>query len=530
VGHVDREADFFQMGGDSLLATVMAAKIDGATGVRLELKAFTKYPTLASLAAEVQCRQAAGDGSAERSHPVRVSRDGPLPLSFQQERVWRYSQSPQGSAGYTVRYTYHLRGSLDIQVLQDGLTYMSRRHEILRTTFETVDGSPVPVIQPPGTVPLPVIDVRTAADPEMAALDLVTQETRKPFDLASGPLLRFTLIRIREGEHWLLRVNHHIISDGPSWGIYLKELKTVFEQLDRDHEPFLPEPLLQYADYAAWQRSHFQKGTTAWEGIIDQWVNELSGAPPALELPFCRPEPVADADPHLGYLSVSFSDAAVRYLELAAGEWRTTSYVLHLAGFTAVLAMETQKEELVVGTYVTDRNSLETQSLFGFLASLAALRLRWDPMLTFREWVLSVRQAVSEVQERSGLTYEDVCDELWSRGIQPPEIRLIVKDGNEEDQLMLGEVEVSHAPQRGLRAFLPGMPWGFTASFRGGGVEETVSARFDARIYDPEGVRRTMDSLVRFFDAVVENPGRSLREHSENLCLWSAQSLWGADF
>lgn len=529
VNHVGSEADFFQMGGDSLSATVMAARIDAVMGVRLELKAFTRFPTLDALAAELDRRRASG-GTAARSRPVRGSRDGLLPLSFQQERVWRYSQTPQGSAGHTIRFCYRLCGPLDVQVLQDSLTCLSHRHEILRTTFETVDGVPLQVVHPPAEVALPVVDVSTAADPQGAARALVMQETQRAFDLASGPLLRFTLIRFGEREHWLLRVNHHIISDGPSWEIYLKELKTVFEQLSLGQEPSLPEAPVQYADYAAWQRDYFQKGSPAWESIIEQWVKELSGVPPELELPFRRPQPMPDADPHSGYLSVSLSGPAVRYLELAAREWRTTPYVLRLAGFAAVLAAETWQEELVLGTYVTDRDSVETQGMFGFLASLAALRLRWDPGRTFRDWVLHVRQVVGGVQERSGLTYEDVCDELRDRGMQPPEIRVIVKEGKEDERVMLGEVEVTHVPQRSFRTLLPTMPWGFTASFRGDGDGASISARFDARIYDPEAVCRMLGNVVKFFDALMENPGNPLGEQARELCPPWGQSLWGDDF
>ncbi|RBP48046.1 amino acid adenylation domain-containing protein [Roseimicrobium gellanilyticum] len=527
---VGREADFFRMGGDSLTATVIAARVDGALRVRLELKVFSEHPTLAALAAEIERRRAVGAESAEPSGPVRVRRDGPLPLSFQQERAWRFSQTPEGALGYVLRACYRLTGPLNALVLQDSLTYLVRRHEILRTTIELVDGMPMQIIRPPSRVPLPLEDVSGSADAHAAASDIVTRERHRPFGFATGPLLRFTLIRLGEQEHWLLRVNHHIISDGPSWDIFMREFKVVFGQLSQNEEPALPAKTLQYADYAVWQRSHFQKGSPAWEGLVEKWTTLLSGAPPAPTLSFRRMEPEPYADPRDGFLSVTLSDACSRNLEAMAMEWRTTSYVLRLAAFVAVIAMDGWQEELVVGVYITDRDSLAAQGMFGFMASLAALRLRFDAAETFRDWVSRVQQAVSDVQACSGLAFEDVCEELQRRGIGTPAINLIVKDDNEEDRLSMGELDVSRVPPEGLRTVLPAMPWGFTAAFKEEGKAQLLLARFDARIYDPAGVRRTMDQWSLFLDAVSSNPGKSLGGQLQGLGPTDAQSLWGDDF
>jgi acyl carrier protein len=304
IGHRD---DFFDLGGDSLTAAVVVAKVHGIVGVELKLGMFFDHPVLADLAALID--ELARTGPArDPQRLVRVPREDPLPLSFFQERIWSYSQTPKAAAPYTVARSYRLRGPLDAEALRECMTYIARRHEILRTTFAVVEGQPVQVIHPAAPVPLPLLDLGGSTDAERRAADFFKQEASRIFDLARAPLVVFSLVRIRENEHLLLRVSHHIISDGWSWDVYWRELALLYEAKLRRAEPPLPEfEPLQYADYAAWQRKILTPGDHSYQATLAWWKDRFSRARGALpdfvprrrqllRLRFARARPLREAD------------------------------------------------------------------------------------------------------------------------------------------------------------------------------------------------------------------------------------------
>lgn len=503
---IGRTDDFFHLGGDSLTAAVVAAKVADALQVQLDLRVFADHPTLGEFAVAVDGLLESG-GAATTGGLVRVSREEPLPLSFQQERTWKFSQTPEGSAGYTIANHFRICGVLDVGVLRASMTYLAERHEILRTTFEETGGQPVQVIHPAGAVTLTELDFSSAADPEQEARRTFREESLRPFDLVRGPLLRFTLIRLREGESWLQRVNHHIISDGWSWHVYFRELAQIYEALARGEAPSLPrfEPL-QYGDYAAWQRASLRSEGEAWKNLIAWWKNIFVDAPSPLHLPFRRPEPRPDAAPSDASLACKIDSATVWRLDQIGREESATHYATRMAAFVALLAAETGREDVILGAYVTDRNSVETQNMFGFFANLVTLRLRFDETLSFRQWLAVVRQTVNQTQARAALPYEQLCEELRRLGVTSPEIRVIVQPNDPKAPLRFGDVELNSLRWR-ERAI---MPWGFTISFSKEDEVHRCDASFDARIYDPAGVRVMLERLVRFLDAASLNPDEPL--------------------
>ncbi|HEU0079960.1 MAG TPA: amino acid adenylation domain-containing protein, partial [Longimicrobiaceae bacterium] len=272
--------DFFALGGHSLLATRVTSRVREVFGVELPLRAVFEAPTVAGLAGWLSgpAEQPAGpsaegeDGSAPPGSAGsgraaaaedgirRVPRDAPLPLSFAQQRLWFIDRLEPGSAVYNISLTPRLGGELDEAALERALGEVIRRHEALRTTFREVDGSPVQVISPFGGFTLPIEDLTglPEADREAAVRRRATEEAMRPFDLATGPLFRATLLRVDEESYALLLTMHHIVSDGWSMDVLFRDISALYTAYRAGKESPLPELPVQYADYAIWQREQLQ--------------------------------------------------------------------------------------------------------------------------------------------------------------------------------------------------------------------------------------------------------------------------------
>jgi Condensation domain/Phosphopantetheine attachment site len=503
---IGRHDNFFALGGDSLSVVVVEAHVQTVWAVDLDPRALTDHPTLAQLAARIDDlrRSVAGECSPQLA---RVSRAAPLPLSYAQERIWRYSQTPEGLAGWTNIGHNRIRGPLDVEAFRAGINYLVRRHEILRTTFATVGGRPVQEVRPPITVPVPLLDLAQAANAEEQATAFFRDAARQPFDLARLPLLRFWLVRVGQDEHRLLYTCHHIIDDRWSWDIFFKELRLLYEARLRGEDPPLPEwEPLQYVDYAAWQRRALRPGELAYQNAIAWWRDQFAGTPRPLELPCRRPQPLADISPDEGLIWWRHDSDTSKRLNRLGHEIGATYYAVRLAAFVALLAAETGQPDVVLGTYFTNRNNVEVQKMFGFFANLATLRLCCAQTCTFRQWVSAVGNKVSDARARCELPYEQLCEELRQQGVNPPEIRVIFGVTHHTAPVRLGSAEITwQERQQGS------MPWGFSLRFNQH-REDRCSVSCDARLYEPKGVRALLERFCCFLDAASRNPDLQLDE------------------
>ncbi|HEX5725220.1 MAG TPA: amino acid adenylation domain-containing protein, partial [Longimicrobiaceae bacterium] len=280
---------FFELGGHSLLATRVVSRVRQVFGVEVPLRALFEGPTVAELAGRVEEIRRAK--LPVLPPVVPVERTGALPLSFAQERLWFIDRLEPGSATYNLPVAWRLSGALDEAALERALGEVVRRHEALRTVFAEADGSPVQVIAPFGGFVLPVEDLSRLgeADREAAVRRRAGEEARRPFDLAAGPLVRAGLLRLGEEGHVLLLSMHHIVSDGWSMGVFFRELTALYAAYRQGGESPLPEPAVQYADYAVWQRE--QLAGEVLDRQLAYWKERLAGAPGLLELPTDHPRP-----------------------------------------------------------------------------------------------------------------------------------------------------------------------------------------------------------------------------------------------
>ncbi|HEX8272559.1 MAG TPA: amino acid adenylation domain-containing protein, partial [Longimicrobiaceae bacterium] len=373
VERVGTGENFFDLGGHSLLATRVAARAQAALGTEVPLRALFEAPTVAGLAARVD--ELLRDGAGVAAGPIaRVPRDGsPLPLSFAQGRLWFIDRLEPGSAAYNVPFPLRLRGPLDARALAAALTEIVRRHEALRTVFRASDNEPEQVVLPAAPFPLPTVDLAGLPDDARDAevRRLAAEDAARPFDLARGPLARAALLRAGADDALLLLGMHHVASDGWSLRVLLRELAALYPAFAAGQPSPLPELPVQYADFAAWQRTRL--AGEALEGQLGYWRERLAGMPPLLELPTDRPRPPV-ADDRGGAVGFALSPEAAQALRALARREGATLFAVLLAGFQALLGRYAGSEDVPVGTAVAGRTRLETEGLIGFFVNTLVLR------------------------------------------------------------------------------------------------------------------------------------------------------------
>ncbi|MDF2631397.1 MAG: putative linear pentadecapeptide gramicidin synthetase LgrB, partial [Symbiobacteriaceae bacterium] len=402
--------NFFELGGHSLLATRVISRIGTAFGVELPVRSLFATPTVAGLAAVVAEAQ-----RDERMAPILPQpREGALPLTLAQERLWFLDQLDPSSPLYNVPVAWRVTGLLDVPVLERSLSELTRRHESLRTTFVSQDGKPVQVIHPAAAVPVALTDLTdltglTPADREAELQRILRREAVRPFDLAAGPLLRVLLVRLAPDAHVLLLNMHHIVTDGWSMNVLLDDLSALYGAFaDQQVSPLAPLPV-QVADYALWQRQGLAGGEM--ERQLAYWKERMAGAPALLELPTDRPRPPVQS--YRGaLLSVDLPAELAEGLAVLSRQEGATLFMTLLAGFQALLARYSGQTDVVVGAPVAGRSRAEVEGLIGFFVGTLLHRtdLSGDP--TFRELLARVRDGALGAFAHQDLDFQRLVEEL----------------------------------------------------------------------------------------------------------------------
>ncbi len=387
-GPVGLRESFFDLGGHSLLAAQVSARLRSALGIDPPAGLLFEEPTVAGLARRVRDLQREAAGLPAPPPIVPVSREGRIPLSFAQERLWFLNRLDPASAAYNMP---GMVSAGDPRAVKAALTEIVARHEALRTVFPDAGGEPYQEIAPPAPVSLPVVDLSALPD-EKELRRVVSQEARRPFDLARGPLFRFLFVRRAEGR--LFANLHHTIADGWSQEILLRELQALLLG-----KPLPPLPV-QYADHAVWERSR----PDALSAGLDGWKRELAGELPPLDLPLDRSRPPRQR--HRGaVLPVSLPAARTR----RSG---ATPFMVLLAAFQALLHRLTGQDDIRVGAPVANRTRLETEGLIGLFANTVVLRTRFDSSLSFTGLLERVRRTVLGVLPHQDLPFGRLVEEL----------------------------------------------------------------------------------------------------------------------
>ncbi|NKQ35829.1 MAG: amino acid adenylation domain-containing protein [Chloroflexi bacterium] len=403
--------DFFELGGHSLLATQLISRLRDIYKVDLPIQDLFEQPTVAGLAELIT--QAREGGRAETLPAITPApRDGRIPLSSGQQRLWFLDQLDPGSPLYNNFAALRLSGEMDVSLLERCLNEIVARHESLRTTFADVDGQPVQIIAPELKLVLPLENLQNLepAEQETKVRQIALQEATAPFNLAQGPLLRFKLLQLDAAEHVILIAMHHIISDGWSVGVFIRETAALYAAFAAGQPSPLPPLPIQYADYAQWQQNWLQG--EALQAQLAYWQTQLADLP-VLELPTDRPRPAVQTTrgaSHWFHLSPELSDA----LTALSQQEGATLFMTLTAVLQILLYRYTGQEDICIGTPVANRNLSETEGLIGFLLNTLVLRGDLSGSPAFRDFLRQVRETAL-----AAYAHQDVPFEMLVEALQP---------------------------------------------------------------------------------------------------------------
>ncbi len=400
--------DFFALGGQSLLATQIVARLHQLFGVTLSLPFFFEHPTIADLAEALTPQIAEARALAPLPPRPPESR---RTLSSAQQRLWFMEQLVPGSPLYNIPALFHISGRLDPQLLEQSLSEIVNRHETLRTVFSDDGPETVAELLPPSPLELTCLDLRTLSPTERSrrSAEFYREEAQRPFDLRRGPLLRAALIRLTDQEAELLLTIHHIASDGWSTGVLLDELAAFYTAGARNVPPILPALPIQYADFAHWERQ---------EQLSPEMQEKLAAAqaqftppPPPLALPTDRSRPAAQR--YRGARRAQpLPPALIPALEQIGRQENASLFMVLLAAFEVLLYRYTGQTDFALGVPSANRNRSEIEGLIGFFVNTLPLRSRIEPGLTFRALLRKVRQNTLDAYTRQDLPLEKLIEAL----------------------------------------------------------------------------------------------------------------------
>ncbi|PYP84892.1 MAG: non-ribosomal peptide synthetase, partial [Blastocatellia bacterium AA13] len=401
---------FFDAGGHSLSATQLISRVRGLFKIELPLRDFFAAPTIGQLALKV--RDALDGGRLPDAPELRrVERDRPLPLSFAQQRLWFMDQLEPNTARYNISIIVHLSGQLNIEALERAFSKVVQRHEVLRTSFISVEGTPAQVIREQAALPLPMerLDEKPADEREAETKRLTREEALKPFDLEAGPLLRGRLLHFGEQEHLLILTMHHIVSDGWSMGVMVKEVAELYGEFASGKPSSLPELEIQYADFAVWQREWLQGEVL--EKQLDYWRDRLAGAASLLELPADRPRQ-SNQTQNGASLPISVRLEITEALKALSRGEGVTLFMTLLAVFQTLLYRYTNRTDIIVGADVANRTHKETEPLIGFFVNMLVLRTNLSGRPTFTELLGRVREVALGAYANQYVPFEKIVEEF----------------------------------------------------------------------------------------------------------------------
>ncbi|WP_405559641.1 amino acid adenylation domain-containing protein [Streptomyces sp. NBC_01180] len=501
------EDNFFDQGGQSLVAVQLLSRISQLVKVRLPLQLIFDHPTPRELAIAVAAE--ALRGASRPDLPVRqADRSGALTLSPAQERLWFIEQLEPGGNAYNVPQTLMLDGVLDQAALERTFTALVARHEALRTRMGMDGDAPVQLVGEPYEVTVPLLLPSGATgDAETEAREMALAELRRPFDLLAGPLLRAALIRLAPERHLLVVTMHHLVTDGWSFLVLTRELVEMYDAFTTGRAPQLPPAPLQAADHAAWQRALVTGDHLAEQTAF--WTEYLTDAPAALPLPLDRPRPAVQRHRGCRHRIQVPADLTRRLAALGASRG-TTPFTTLLALFSAVLHAHTGSQDLLVATPVAGRDRAELEGIVGYLVNTVVVRARFEGARTAVELVDRVRDSALKALSNPDVPFDQVV-QLAGAGRQldrnPLAQVLFTLENRVNEDVRLAGLELSPVDldpgtaQFDLALHLQEQEEGLAGWFE-----------YDKDLFLPDTVARLGDHFLEVLRRAVDVPDQGLSE------------------
>ena len=500
--------NFFKLGGNSLLATQVISRLREAFSVELPLHQLFESPTVAELSSQIEAiRQAGSEVQLPAIKPV--PRDQELLLSFGQQRLWLLAQLEEQSTTYNEPAAVRLSGPLNQAALEQSLREVVRRHEVLRTTFKLVNGSPVQIIAPQPTLTLPVVTLESLLEEEQATevQRLVTREQELPFDLATGSLLRVRLLKLAAESHVLLVTMHHIVSDGWSMGVFIREVIALYQAFSNELPSSLQELPIQYADFAHWQRQ-WLKGEV-FETQLNYWKQQLARIPPVLELPTDRPRPPVQTFAG-NIFSWELNQDLTQQLKTLSQHSGATLFMTLLAAFVTLLSRYSGQEDIVVGSPIANRNRSEVESLIGFFVNTLVLRTDLKDNPSFSELLARVRQVALDAYTHQDVPFEQLVEELQpERNLSHTPLFqvMFVLQNAPMEKLELPNLTLTPLEMKSITA-----KFDLTLSMME--TEQGLQGmwEYNSDLFDPQTIARMVGNFQNLLEGIVANPEQRISD------------------
>jgi amino acid adenylation domain-containing protein len=494
--------NFFELGGHSLLATQVISRVRDTLAVELPLRSLFEAPTIAELASRVELELK--NGQSQEAEPLLpIPRLESIPLSFAQARLWFLDQLQPNSAFYNIPLALRLSGQLNIAAIESSINEIIQRHEALRTNFTTQEGQPVQIIASTLNLKLLVVDLLYLPESsrEIEAQRLAFEEANRPFNLEREPLVRGTALQLGETEYILVLTMHHIISDGWSLGLFVRELTELYKAFCTGSPPVLPLLPVQYADFAVWQRQWLSGEVLKTQ--LHYWKEQLKNAPNLLELPTDRPRRAVQTFQG-GYYSAAFDKELSAELTALSKRSGVTLFMTLVAAFQTLLYRLSGEDDIVVGTPVAGRNRREIEGLIGFFVNTLVLRTNLGGDPSFEELLGSVREVALQAYTHQDLPFEQLVQTLQpTRDLSytPLFQVMFVLDDARVPSVKLPELTVSsYSVEIGTAKFDLTLSMENTADGLAGVWE------YNADLFDKATIARMAGHFQTLLEAIVANP------------------------
>ncbi len=508
VKQVGIEENFFELGGHSLLATQVISQIREVFQVELPLRSLFESPTVAELAQRVET--ALKKGQKVAAVPIeKTTRDDYLPLSFAQQRLWFFNQLEPNSPVYNLSRSVRLQGELKVAALEKSFNEIIRRHEVLRTVFQSQDGKPVQVILPEVTIKLPVVDLRNCS-PEQQAAEIqhyAKTQAQYSFDLTTAPLLNVLLLQLKEQEYILLFTIHHIVADGWSTGVIIRELAAFYESFSTGKPCELPSLPIQYADFAVWQRTWLQKEVFASQ--MQYWKQQLDGNLPILELPITKPR--SKYQTFVGKTQqFTLSSSLTAKLKALSQKQNVTLFMTLLAAFKTLLYRYTGQEDILVGSPIANRNRREIEELIGFFVNTIVLRTRLQADCSFINLLKQVREVTLGAYIHQDLPFELLVEELQPQRhlSHTPVFQVMFALQNApQEELKLTGLSIK---QENIDTETSGFDFSLDITEKNNCL--LCLWEYNSNLFEPDDITRLQGHFQTLLEGIVANPEQRLSE------------------
>ena len=504
---ISRDDNFFELGGHSLLATQLIARIRDSFRIELPVRAIFEHPQLSTLAAAIE----AASGTVSLPAIEVQSKDSPKILSFAQQRLWFLNQFEEnGSATYNMPAALQLSGELELAALQQSLFWLQERHASLRTYFPTHAGKATLQVQSLDNIEaLRVHDLRLMTDKQQnhKVKSLANSHAIAPFDLAQGPLFKAELLQLNEKRSVLLLNMHHIISDGWSMGVFIRDWKQAYTAFAQGSEPSSASLTIQYSDYAAWQRDWLQGEVLQQQ--IDYWTKQLAGSPELLELPTDKPRP-----PQQSYQGAHYEQSLSATLSQSVTELSqqqgVTVFMTLLASFNILLSRYSRQNDICVGSPIANRTHSQTEDLIGLFVNTLVLRSQLKPQQSFIELLRETRQTCLEAYAHQDIPFEMLVEQLQpSRSLShhPLFQTMFVLQNNEAVELVLPDLDIST-----LNSDYPIAKFDLTLNLVEQDGQFECVWEYATDLFEAETIERMAGHFEVLLSSIVENPTQSISQ------------------